>query len=170
VPASSEATHPSSHRRSDWQALARATRFGEALAAAKASGFASECTRASADELALLADLARYGHDTADEARALRLLRTRFAGTKRASLAAFGLGKLEFDDHGSYAEAAEWFRVYLRERPRGELSREANGRLLEATLRGGRTSAARELALQYLRDYPNGPHAELARSLLPESP
>ncbi|HEY2734101.1 MAG TPA: FecR family protein [Polyangiales bacterium] len=166
-----ESAHPVARRRAtDWQALARASRFAEALSAAKASGFASECNRAGVEELALLADLARYGHDTPDEARALRLLRTRFAGTKRASLAAFALGKLEFDDHGSYAEAAEWFRVYLRERPKGELSREANGRLLEATLRSGRSSAARDLALQYLRDYPNGPHADLARSLVPESP
>jgi ferric-dicitrate binding protein FerR (iron transport regulator) len=156
---------PHSRRGSEWQALARANHFAAALTAAKAAGFAPECNRANAEELELLADLARYGRDAAGEGRALRLLRTRFAGTKRASLAAFALGKLEFDNHGAYAEAAEWFRVYLKERPKGELSREANGRLLEATLRSGRSAAARELAAQYLRDYPDGPHSELARNV-----
>jgi hypothetical protein len=148
-----------------WQALARTGRFGEAMAAARAQGFEAECRRADASELALLADLAHYSHAVTDEARALHLLRERFTGTKRASLAAFELGRLEFDNHGSYAEAAEWFRVYLREQPRGALSREASGRLLEALQRVGRPAATRELATQYLRDYPNGPHAELARSM-----
>jgi hypothetical protein len=37
--------------------------------------------------------------------------------------------------------------------------------LLEATLRAGDTAGARELAAQYLRDYPSGPHAALASGL-----
>jgi transmembrane sensor len=156
-------------RAPDWQALARANHFAAALTAARTAGFTAECNRASAEELELLADLARYGRDGDAEGRALRLLRTRFAGTKRASLAAFALGKLEFDNHGAYAEAAEWFRVYLKERPKGELAREASGRLLEASLRAGRSASARELAAQYLRDYPEGPHADLARSVSSET-
>jgi transmembrane sensor len=149
----------------NWQSLARAGRFGEALSAARSAGFATECRRANADELSVLADLARYGRDVAGEKRALQLLRTRHSGSRQASQAAFALGRLEFDRHGAFAEAAGWFRVYLKEQPRGELAREASGRLLEATDRAGRSSAARELAAQYLRDYPSGPHAELARRL-----
>jgi TolA-binding protein len=143
---------PHARRGADWQALARANHFSAALTAAKAAGFSAECNRANAEE------------------HALRLLRARFAGTKRASLAAFALGKLEFDNHGAYAEAADWFRICLKERPKGELSREANGRLLEATLRSGRSATAREIALQYLRDYPDGPHAELARNTSASNP
>jgi ferric-dicitrate binding protein FerR (iron transport regulator) len=148
-----------------WQALALAGRFADALAAAKTLGFEVECKRASVAELALLADLARYGRGVAEESRALHLLRERFPGTKRASLAAFGLGRLEFDNHGSHAEAAEWFRVYLKEQPKGALVREASGRLLEALQHAGRAGITRELAAQYLRDYPTGPHAELAHGL-----
>ena len=159
------ATQPARAGGPSWQALARAGRFNEALAAARSAGFAAECRRASAEELSVLADLARYGRDVSNEARALRLLRERFAGSKRASQAAFALGRLEFDQHGSFAEAAEWFRVYLKEQPRGELAREASGRLLEASQRTGRPAVTRELAAQYLRDYPNGPHADLARAL-----
>jgi transmembrane sensor len=153
------------HRAADWHSLARAGRFAEALGSVKALGFAALVQHASAEQLSLLADVAHYGHDGANEARALRSLRARFHGTKRAALAAFALGRLEFDNYGAYAEAAEWFRVYLKEQPKGELAREALGRLLEATQRGGRMFVARELATSYLRDYPDGPHAELARSL-----
>ena len=148
-----------------WQRLAQAGRFAEALTAAKDAGLETERKHASAAELLTLADLARYAHDPADESRALRMLRQRFPSTKRASLAAFGLGRLAFDNHGSYAEAAEWFRLYLKEQPKGTLAREASGRLLEALSHSGRGGAARELATQYLRDYPAGPHAEIARGL-----
>jgi len=150
----------------EWQALARAGQHAQALRAARALGFERECQRASGEELSLLAKLARYGQDTEAEGFALHLLRERFRGTNRAAVAAFALGRLEFDNHGAYAEAAEWFRTYLREQPRGELSREAQGRLLEAVERVGDRAAAHELATSYLRDYPQGPHAELARNLI----
>ena len=150
----------------EWQARARAGQHAQALRAARALGFERELQRANAEELSLLAKLARYGQDTQAEAQALRLLRERFPRTHRAAVAAFSLGRLEFDNHGAYAEAAEWFRTYLKEQPRGDLSREAQGRLLEAVERVGDHAGARELATQYLQDYPQGPHAELARSLL----
>jgi hypothetical protein len=149
----------------DWQTLARRGRYAQALRAAQALGFEQECKRVGPEELSLLANVARYGQDSAGEEAALRWLRARFRGTKRAALAAFALGRVEFDDHEAYPEAAEWFRIYLREQPRGELAREAEGRLLETTQRLGDLGTARELAQRYLREHPEGPHAELARSL-----
>jgi transmembrane sensor len=149
----------------DFRALARAGRYADALRAAKAAGFEQECARASARDLSLLATAARYAQDTASEAYALRLLRDRFRGTKDASIAAFALGRIEFDNHGAYAKAAEWFRTYLREQPRGDLTREALGRLLEATQHLGDRTQVRELAARYLNDYPEGPHAGLAQRL-----
>jgi hypothetical protein len=123
------------------------------------------CARADASALVTLADAARYAREPEDEAYALHLLRRRFTGTSRAALAAFALGRLEFDIHRSYEKAGEWFVTYLREQPGGPLTREARGRLMEATLGSGDRDGARKLAARYLRDYPNGPHAELARSL-----
>ena len=149
----------------DFRALARAGQYVEALRAAKAAGFEQECARANARELSLLATAARYAQDTVSEAYALRLLRDRFRGTKDASIAAFALGRIEFDNHVAYAKAAEWFRTYLREQPRGDLTREALGRLLEATQHLGDRAGVRELALRYLSDYPDGPHAVLAQRL-----
>lgn len=156
---------PAAPKPLSWQALARTGRYAQAMQAVRGLGFEREVQRANAEELTLLANLARYGQDGDGEATALQTLRERFRGTKRAALAAFALGRLEFDNHGAYAEAAEWFRIYLREEPRGDLSREATGRLLEATQRSGNAAMARELAQRYLAEYPDGPHAELAQRL-----
>ena len=163
-PASSEGKNTKDSR-SDFRALARAGQYVEALRAAKAAGFEQQCARANARDLSLLATSARYAQDTASEAYALRLLRDRFRGTKDASIAAFALGRIEFDNHGAYAKAAEWFRTYLREQPRGDLTREALGRLLEATQHLGDRAQVRELAARYLSDHPDGPHAGLAQRL-----
>ncbi|HTU56784.1 MAG TPA: FecR domain-containing protein, partial [Polyangiales bacterium] len=163
-PAASESKNTKDSR-SDFRALARAGQYVEALRAAKAAGFEQECARANARDLSLLATAARYAQDTASEAYALRLLRDRFRGTKDASIAAFALGRIEFDNHGAYAKAAEWFRTYLREQPRGDLTREALGRLLEATQHLGDRAQVRELAGRYLSDYPDGPHSGLAQRL-----
>lgn len=157
---------PVAHGPAEWQSLARAGHFAQALRAARAIGFERECARGSAEDVSLLAKVARYGQDTDLEGSALRLLRERFRGTNRAAWAAFALGRLEFDNHGAYAEAAEWFRTYLKEQPRGELAREAQGRLLESVERTGDHAGARELATRYLHDYPEGPHADLAHGLL----
>ena len=113
----------------------------------------------------MLADAARHARRPEHEALALQSLRERFAGSPRAALAAFALGRLEFDRHRSYREAAEWFGTYLKEQPRGPLTREARGRVMEAVARAGDQERARELARAYLNDYPSGPHAELARGL-----
>jgi hypothetical protein len=66
----------------------------------------------------------------------------------------------------AHGEAARWFEVYLRERPRGDLAREAAGRLIEARLGARDRPAARAAARAYLARYPDGPHAALARATL----
>jgi outer membrane protein assembly factor BamD (BamD/ComL family) len=68
-------------------------------------------------------------------------------------------------DGGSFGEALVWFKIYMDERPGGALSREAEGRIVEALQRSGNRLGAREAAKRYLARYPDGPHAELARSL-----
>ncbi len=146
-----------------WRALARQGRYAEALAV---TDFEADCRHADARQLTTLADTARYAGAADKEELALRLLRQRFPGTPRAALAAYSLGRLEFDVHGGFSRAAEWFRTYLSERPQGALAREARGRLMEATLRSGDMDGARALARRYLHDYAQGPHATLARGLL----
>jgi hypothetical protein len=155
----------SSKRSRSWVGLAEEGKFADAFAVADAAGFESQCAQANGAELAMLADAARYAPDADKADYALKLLRRRFPGSKRARVAAFSLGRLEFDDRHAYQKAADWFRTYLKEQPGGPLAREARGRLMESLHRAGDSAGAREVARQYLVDYPSGPHADLARDL-----
>lgn len=149
-----------------WQALARAGQFEKALGSVAARGFAAECERAGVEDLGLLADMARLKNRPSDAIQALVALRRRFPRSDRAAVAAFNIARVEFDQRASYAEAARWFRTYLREQPAGPLVREAEGRLMEALYRSGDRAGAVRLAERYLASNPNGPHARVARSLL----
>jgi hypothetical protein len=135
-----------------------------------ASAFEQRCERASSQELVRLADAARQAREHDREELALRVLRRRFPGTVRAAVAAFALGRLEFDVRREHRKAAEWFGRYLREQPAGALAREAHGRLIEAAAKAGDRARARSVALAYLRAYPDGPHVDLAESTLAASP
>lgn len=148
----------------DWIALARQGKYADALRTVSRMGYSEQCARLRADELALLGDTARRAGDATKARSAYVQLRQRFAGNKQASLAAFHLGLLEFDNFGAYPKAASWFRTYLSENPTGPLTREARGRLMEAAYRMG-SGEAPGLASSYLRDYPSGPHAQLARRI-----
>lgn len=150
---------------SDWVVLARSGKYSDALRGVSQLGFSEQCARLRVDELALLSDTARHAGDASRARHAYTQLRQRFPGTKQASLAAFHLGLIEFDSFGAYAKAASWFRTYLSESPTGPLTREARGRLMEALHRTGNAEAS-GFASAYLRDYPSGPHAQLARRIV----
>ncbi|HEY4105122.1 MAG TPA: tetratricopeptide repeat protein [Polyangiaceae bacterium] len=149
-----------------WQVLARAGKYKLALAAANTVGFDNEVTKVSAEDLSLLADTARFGGNVDESIRAYLNLRRRFPHTGLAGNAAFAIGRMEFDQHGAFAEAERWFADYLAEQPRGPLAREALGRRMEALDRAGNHDAAREVAASYQKHYPHGPHIRLAERLL----
>jgi transmembrane sensor len=151
---------------SSWQALARAGKFEKALGSVDVLGFGAECERASSEELALLADVARFGRRPQQAIMALSALRRRFPSSGLSSVAAFNMARVHFDQRGAYDDAARWFRVYLKEQPGGPLAREAQGRLMEALYRAGDRAGASRTADAYLAANPNGPHARLARTLL----
>jgi transmembrane sensor len=151
-----------------WQALARGGDYTRALARARAEGLEPIVDGATAEELWILADAARLAGDHAAAAAALRALRQRYPGGAQAATAAFLLGRMAFDQDGAYAGAAGWFTTYLTEQPGGAFAREALGRLFEACHLAGNETGARAAARAYLDAYPNGPHADQARSLLGE--
>jgi transmembrane sensor len=155
-----------SSRAPDWRQFARKGSLREAFGAAEAAGFEAACQSASASELLQLADGARLSGQPASARQALMRLRSAFPGDPRRAAAAFALGKVAFDQTGAYAEAAEWFATSIREQPAGSLAREAAGRLIEARRRAGDAAGARRAAESYLTRYPDGPHADLARSLV----
>jgi len=149
-----------------WVDLAKRGLYADAFAAAEERGFDQERERRGAAEVLLLGDAARFsGH--ADRARlAYQSVRQRFPGTPSAALAAFQLGRDDFDRRSDFAGAERWLRVYLDEAPGGALAPAAMGRLMEAELRLGNRAGARNLAATYLERFPKGPHAEAAHRVL----
>jgi hypothetical protein len=168
VPAHPGASRPSLAVSGGWQALARASKFKEAFDVAKDLGFDGEVERASAPDLLLLGDAARFSGNPGYALRAYEKARARAPGTPSAANAAFAMGRVYFDQLDSFADAAQWFATYSSEQRDGPLAREALGRRMEALARAGDRAAAARAAEQYLRQYPGGPHAPLARTLVAE--
>lgn len=135
-----------------------AGKYVEALAAAESEGFEDLVARSGPGQLANLADAARFAGSTTRARQALLALRDRFPSTPAAGNAAFLLGRME----GS----PKWFETYLGERPNGSYAPEAAGRLMVAYRDNGDAARARTAAETYLANYPGGPYADLARSLL----
>ena len=121
---------------------------------------------ADADSLLKVANDARYGGDFVAARERFTDLRDRFPASAPAALAAVELGRMAFDVDADYRVAGDWFERYLKEAPRGGLTREAQGRLLEARFRSKDADRALRAAAKYLLAYPEGPHARLARRVL----
>jgi TolA-binding protein len=151
-----------------WRELLQNGDFAEVLKVASAGDFAVACKSGSQSELLGLADAARKTGELDKATLALTTLRHRFPGTSNAAVAAFSLGRIAFERRGAYAEAVRWFSTYLNEAPNGPLMGDAVGRLMEARDRQGDREGARADAEQYLRRFPRGPYAPLAKRLLSE--
>ncbi len=146
----------------DWEALAREGRYVDAVRAADSEAL---LRLGSANELIRLGDAARLAGRRELAGRAYSGVRERFGG-RQAAMAAFSLGRLAIEGGAGPAVAAAWFERYLEEDPAGPLGREAAGRLIEAHRRAGNSSATVRAAENYLAQDPDGPHAELAQSVL----
>jgi hypothetical protein len=145
----------------EWQRLGKLGKFAGAYANAQQAGIPNLSQSGSAQALLTLAEVCRFAGHSSESMQVLTRLRQRFAGTNESAIAAFQLGRLSSDGQLS----ASWFRSYLKERPNGELAREASGRLLEALDRAGDHAGAVAAANSYLARYPSGPHASFARRL-----
>ena len=150
----------------DWRAFAKRGALREAFASAEASGFRQATESATPSELLSLGDGARLSGNAERATFALLSLRQRFPSDSRRAAAAFSLGKVAFDQRKAYEQAAQWFATSLREQPTGPLAREASGRLIESSWRAHDAAGAERAARDYLGKYPEGPHADLARSVL----
>ncbi len=118
----------------------------------------------TSEELAVLEATARYRKRPDIARRALLAQRARFAGSARAKEAAFLLGRMAEDADGP--AALGWYERYLSEDPDGAFAAEAMGRDLIVTRRIFGVDKARPLAETYLKRWPTGAYAELARSIL----
>jgi len=179
VPLASTAEPPSSPPRPgatvvsssepDFRTQAARGNYAAAVLAARKIGFDRLEAELSAKDLLLLANTARYA-GSANEARgALLKLRERFPGSPSAAHAALLLASQAEDRDKNQNEAERWLRTFLLESPQGELAAGARARLLALLLRRGAQTEAEQVARDYLRLHPAGPHAAQAQAVLQAS-
>lgn len=144
-----------------WRALEAGGKYAEAVKTAERRGLSGIYQTGVADDLLALARAARFAGRMDVAREALTACRGRFSGSQQAAMSAFLLGR-----SASGAQAAQWFSTYLKEQPGGALAREALGRLIEAHQAAGDRVSSRAAAERYLKSYPDGPHATLAREAL----
>ncbi len=155
---------PVEHK-ADFRELSTAGHYKEALAAIEQQGFAVSCESLSSRDLLTLGSTARLAGRNDRAREAYLAARRRFPNSSEAGISAFSLGRLA-SDAGRASDAIGWFKRYLTEQPGGPLAREAAGRLIELLGQTGDAVRAREAGESYLKRYPTGPHAALARSVL----
>ena len=141
--------------------------FNAVLEDADKRGMDRTLASGSLEELAALADAARYAGRSAVAKRVLLAERQRFASSAAAHDAAFFLGRIAEDSGGG---AIEWYERYVAESPRGAYASQAFGRKMMLLYKQHGRSAAIPVATEYLRRYPSGPYAAAARKIAEESP
>jgi hypothetical protein len=167
-PSRSRADKPAGGRaitRRSWAAALAAGDVDGVLADAENLGLAAALAEASSNDLAALADAARYRRRDDLAHRALLAQRERFPQTARAHDAAFLLGRLEDAAPGGAGAALRWYRQYLEEAPAGAYASEALGRKMIAVERLEGARAAGAVAEEYLRRFPGGTYAGAARAI-----
>ena len=148
-----------------WSKLLAKGDFTSVITEAERRGIGATIAQASAADLSSLADAARYTKRYDLARQVLLAMRSRFAGAEHARDASFFLGRLAEAVPDRSESALGWYETYLREAPRGLYASEALGREM-ALLAQSSPERARKVAGQYLARFPQGPQAELARSLL----
>lgn len=161
LPEETSQSSPHAVREPSWRELEKSGKFAEAVKTAERRGLSNVYQAGSADDLLALARAGRFAGRMPVERDALMACRARFAGSPQAAMSAFLLGR-----SANGAQAAQWFSTYLKEQPGGALAREALGRLIEAYQAAGDRVSSRSAAERYLKSYPDGPHATLARDAL----
>jgi hypothetical protein len=158
--ASSPEEKSSSSPTSTWRVqLASGDRKG-ALSSIEDAGSDQIFETATASELWAISDAARVGGHPSLARDALLALRAKH-GSRGHS--AYLLGKVYADQLHHPKKAIRWFETYLTEAPGDALSEQALGRLVELQV-GTRRGV--QAARRYLELYPNGSHANFARSSL----
>jgi hypothetical protein len=148
-----------------WAQLIARGEFAAVVRDAEERGMDATLASASAADLTSLADAARYTRRNDLARQALLFVRARFPRSARASDAAFFLGRLAESPSSGSDVALSWYETYLAESKAGPYAGEALGREIVLLARANR-AAARKVAQTYLRRFPKGTHAELARSLV----
>jgi transmembrane sensor len=133
-----------------WRPLAENGRYREAFDALRRSGAGT--VHDDVADLLLAADAARLSDHPAEAVPYLDQVVRSHGSDPRASLASFTLGRVLLDELGRPIEAAAAFEGARK----GALAEDALAREVEAWSRGGDTTRARNLAIEYEKTYPEG--------------
>jgi hypothetical protein len=159
---------PTASKRLSWADSVASGDYGAVLLDAERRGVSGVLADGSLPDLVALADAARLSGRNDLAKRALLAQRARFPRASSAKDAAFFLGRIADDHELSPASAIPWYETYLSESPHGHFAAEAFGRKMVAISKQSGRSAARETAIEYLKRFPSGPHASVARELSSE--
>ncbi len=151
--------------RPSWAKRIVAGQFEALLTEATERGIPQCLQHCSAGELSALADAARYTGRNDLARDSLQALRSRFRSSNEGRSALFTLGRL-YERQGNLAAARGAYDAYLSENPAASLAAEALGGKLRVVLATDGKRAAAPLAEEYLRRYPNGVQAGVARQVL----
>lgn len=147
-----------------WEAQVRRGEYAAVLRDAESRGLSRVLGAAGSSELMALANAARFAGRIDLGRDAYRAIRQRYGGTPPAASAAFLLGRLM--EGAAPAEARSWYERYEQEAPRGALAAEAMGRRLVLTQTFGSRPEVLRLAEDYLRRFPDGSYAGVARKIV----
>jgi hypothetical protein len=157
---------PATTKGPSWSSRVAAGEYASVLREADERGVQRTITTSSLVDLVALADAARYSRRTDLAKRALLAQRSRFAGSPASRTAAFLLGRLAEDGEGNAAAAIGWYDRYLAEARSGPFASEALGRKMLAVARVSGADVAKPIAEEYLRRFPQGSYATVARQKL----
>lgn len=147
-----------------WAKLVKRGEFESVVDQALAGDLDATLKSCTAVEARALADAARYTDRAALAERVLLTLRTRFPGTHHGDAAGFLLGRTT-ETSGKPEQADRWYARYLDESPSGEYAADALAGRMRAQLAVSGTAAAKPIAREYLRRFPEGVHLRMARRL-----
>jgi len=150
----------------DWTAKLADGQAAAIVADAKRRGIAAILSVSSSEEIAALADAARFERDEGLARRALLAQRHRFPASGRAAEASFLLGRIDDRSDVSSTRALAWYDRYLSEAPAGPYVSEALGRKMMVLERAGRQAEATRIARDYLQRFPGGTYAHAAQALV----
>jgi hypothetical protein len=161
-----EGAAPSHPPALDWRKKAAQGDFADVIAAAERRGLESTLASAPLEDLAALADSARYARRSSLAKRALLAERARFPRSAAARDAAFFLGRIA-EDEGT--GASEWYDRYLSESSDGAYASQALGRKMMLVYQRGGATAAGGIATAYLEKYPSGAYSGTAKKISAEA-
>jgi len=156
-PSSSSTAFPS------YRELARRGQFQAIVTSARHTGIDHVLAAKGPSELHELAQAARYTGQVALAEKVFTHLASHHARSAEGRSAAFFRGRLA-EDSGRLGQAQQHYHAYLAQGG-GTYAAEALGRELTLVQKSKGSSAARPLAVEYLKRFPRGAYRDLAQAL-----